>query len=744
MADQGNFLLGYGERLTEPIAAPSRGAPLNLPYSIAEARAHLAPLIVTAASELDALPDAACPNDQGVALLTLHPQALSKTAFPSRLLREVGLETIGSRPSRVTPRAWSRVGEPRESESTTLFVAGARPDFRSWGREINHWTEATPGVNDLAKLESLSACRAADRLREIPAEIDEPLLEVAIHANPDNSDVLDSFEAYAAPLGMRPDFDRRLHVGGLCFFPLKGPRSRVDDLAKFTYLRVARLMPSLRPIAPLLRSVARSTPRTCQLPDEDPVDPALRAAVFDGGVAPGGSLARWVKEHDAGAIGLAVSEYLRHGSNVSSALLFGSLDSTAAARPFGFVDHFRVLDEQSGRDTDLFDVLIRIRDVIQSTSHQFLNLSIGPEIPIEDDEVHAWTSVLDDLLSDGDRLATIAVGNGGQRDAALRYNRVQVPSDCVNAMAIGAASSRGAQWKRAIYSSVGPGRGPGLVKPDAVAFGGDTTDPFFFVDAANPQQVDMDIGTSFAAPSALRLAMGIRAHFGDRLTPLAIKALLVHAAEDGVVKRHEGGWGRLPADLDDFVLCPDGTARIVYQGELSPGRYLRAPIPMPAEQLEGDVSMKATLCYATPIDAAHPGSYTRAGIDIVFFPHDERFDEKSDNLTKVKSAAFFQLKEFSSEQELRSQAHKWETTLHRERMTKRGSSLSNPVFTIHYNAREGGASTRAADKVRYALVVSVNSKRTTDLYDRIVRRYATQIEPLAPVVQIPVRAQVSS
>jgi hypothetical protein len=34
--------------------------------------------------------------------------------------------------------------------------------------------------------------------------------------------------------------------------------------------------------------------------------------------------------------------------------------------------------------------------------------SLGPELPIDDDEVHAWTAVFDDYLSKGGCLATVA------------------------------------------------------------------------------------------------------------------------------------------------------------------------------------------------------------------------------------------------------------------------------------------------------------------------------------------------
>jgi hypothetical protein len=46
--------------------------------------------------------------------------------------------------------------------------------------------------------------------------------------------------------------------------------------------------------------------------------------------------------------------------------------------------------------------------------------------------------------------------------------------------------------------------------------------------------------------------------------------------------------------------------------------------------------------------------------------------------------------------------------------------------------------------LKYALVVSVQAKRVTDLYDRIVRRYRGQLEALVPVIEIPVRVDTGS
>jgi hypothetical protein len=496
-------------------------------------------------------------------------------------------------------------------------------------------------------------------------------------------------------------------------------------------------MPALRPLQPALRAAMKPKPFAVAIPAGRPVDSQLRAAAFDGGIPDDGAFEPFAELHEPADIGSAVKEYVDHGTGVTSALLFGPLEKgRAAARPYGAVDHFRVLDDATPGDPyELYDALARIRDVLQSRKYLFVNLSIGPALPIEDHEVHAWTAVLDDLLSDGETLATIAVGNQGEADWESGNARVQVPSDSVNALAIGAADSQGQVWKRASYSCIGPGRSPGLIKPDLVAFGGVGNEPFYAFDTSLRNAVPQT-GTSFAGPYALRMGVGIRAHFGTLLSPLAIRALLVHCAEPRPdISLTEIGWGRVPQRLDEIVLCRDGLVRVVYQGVLTPAQYLRTAIPLPAGPLVGMVTITATFCFASKTDPQDPSNYTRGGLDIVFRPHADKSEEGK---AHPSTRSFFRRTDYDKEAELRHNAHKWETTLHRQ-VRFRASSLKEPCFDVHYQTRQAGKAVRGGDKLRYALIITVEGPKMANLYDRVVQRYRTQLEPLRPIIEIPIR-----
>jgi hypothetical protein len=745
MAERNNFIIGYGERLASDLAAPASGGPKKHPYTFAEARKRVGPKVKAAVKELADLPRAVCPKDQTVALVTLHPTYLAKSYYPADLLKTYQLETVGSRSREVSPTKWAKKKPPESAVTSELFVAGTRSHFRQLAADIDGIRENSSWAGDLVKIEDFRTQPAEEKLKPFRTKDDEPLLEVVLHAQPVQEDafILEGFEAYLKTLDIKLDLDkRRFFAEGLCFLPLRVPREVAAEVVKYSFLRLAREMPRLRQFRPVARATPGFSPFACRLPKGGPVDPEIRVAVFDGGVQADGKLDPWVSRKKTKNLGAAVPEFQNHGTAVTSALLFGPLqDGITADRPYASVDHYRVLDADTLKDDqqELYSVLERIQDVLESRpKYDFINLSLGPDLPVEDNDVHAWTAVLDQLFSDGLTLPTIAVGNSGEADWDSGNARIQTPADCVNALSVGGCDRTGAGWKRASYSSIGPGRSPGIMKPDGLAFGGSSKEPYWVLNAEDSGAAMPITGTSFAAPTALRTGIGLRAHFGTLLTPLAIKALLLHTCNDGGHDKTEVGWGRIPADVDSIVLTDQHAAHIVYQGELRPASWVRMQIPIPSEAMSGMVDVSATFCFATPTDPQDPLNYTRSGLEVRFRPHDKK--RKKPNQLHANSSHFFQAKDVTIEEEaeLRADAHKWETTLHKSR-SLRASGLHNPVFDVHYNARIGGRNAKSADKIPYALIITVSSKNTRDLYNKILQRYPTILEPLKPIVEIPIR-----
>ncbi len=743
MAQQ-NFLLGKGERLTADIVVKRSGQPKEEPYTIAEARDRLAPMVAGAAAAIDVLPDAACPKDEAVISLTLNPEYLAKSYFPGSLLRDVGIEVVGSRPGQITPEKRSREREPEVAYTTELFARGKRSAIRSWGQNLPTWSTQHSGAKELPNIEMISAPEPEDKIKGQLPSSGHIVMEIVLHASEMELGLTQGFVTYLDGLEIDARFGRKFFAKGLCFQELDAPAERASEIATFAGVRALRQMPGLRTLRPLVRS-SEIPNQKIDLPDDPPISSDVRVAIFDGGIPEDHPLTKWVNPLEFDGMKPASDIYLEHGVGVSSAALFSSIEpGEKPPRPYSYIDHQRVLDDDPSQDPhELYEVLERIESILERQVYDFIGLSVGPRLAIEDDEIHSWTAVLDERLSRTPTpLAMIAVGNDGDGDTIRGFDRIQVPADCVNAMAVGACDSPDGTWRRAPYSSKGPGRSPGLVKPDLVEFGGVLNRPFVTVASDTRPGLMANGGTSFATPSVLRLGVGVRAHFGRSLNHLAIRALLIHTCERGEEDFREVGWGRVARILDDVVLCDDDTVRVVYQGEISPAKSIRALIPVPSGPIPGFVTISSTICFQPQTDPHHPGNYTRAGLELTFRPHDRKFLRNNKDVNRQlhpDSARFFGSRPpGATEYELRRDAWKWETCLHGS-SRKRGSSLRNPCFDIHYNARLESRNFTPEDKLGYAMVVTVRASGVTDLYNQTVRQYAARLEPLRPIAEIPIR-----
>ncbi|KWF02634.1 S8 family peptidase [Burkholderia pseudomultivorans] len=714
-----NLLLGGGEKLATVSEIKRGSGPKKRPYQIADTRAMISNSIVEIEEAIRSLPDGSKPRGEGVFQLTLHPAFLARSYYPVNLMRASGLRDVGSREATVVPRKVTNPRDEGKQQATaSLYVAGSADDVQTLWSLLQ--SDRTPAVvqQELTEIESIDWIAPEEKFKgALPEDAEQHSFEVALHAGSKEEDIVAAFAAFAKKSGARADLGRRIQVGGLTFVPVRASPDAMRKLTAFTFLRVARPMPAIRAAIPNV--VRQSQPDiVCELPPPGVLDASERVAIFDGGLGTD-DLNPWVKEIVFDDTKSTHGQLLMHGNEVTSTFLFGrpTAKSTKLPQPFLAVDHYRVLSPASGRDPDLFDVLLRIKAALDTGDYKFANFSLGPHMPIDDGEVHAWTATLDQLCARYGIFATVAVGNDGEAEGA---NRIQPPGDMVNALAVGAADSSGVKWKRAKYSCVGPGRSPGYVKPDGVAFGGSDAEPFAVFNPLLGSVVGVQ-GTSYSAPLALRTAAGVDASTTLELSSIALKALMVHHAERSRShKREEVGWGRFKESMTGILECAPETVTVIFQATLAKGEYRRCPIPFPDVALPGAVEIKATFCLHADTDPEHAVNYTRSGMGVVFRP---RF-----GLNEADTTEFFGMDSqyTKTERQLRDGAHKWETTLHRRREFREPNSLVGPVFDVEYHAREAGRSVRkipSAPDVSFALVVTIKAEGVTDIYNLVRQKY---------------------
>ncbi|MGA8574234.1 MAG: S8 family peptidase [Candidatus Cybelea sp.] len=735
MNNSPRYLLGKGESLSEEVTLSAGGGEKVHPYSFEAAKTRLAQPIAKTVSALQALPAEACPNDEAVAILTLHPSYIAKSYFPDQLLEFLGLRAVGNRSALISPEKRNQRQAADKLTTVEIFAAGKRRFFEQWSSHLHEWSTLAPGAEQLRNLETVYAESPEARVRQPE---DEPsLLEAILHAEgARDNDLVEHFRTYVESLGGKALVDSSLQTGGLCFIGVRAAKELVPKIAAFSFLRGLRPMPGMRNYSPF-RAGARSF--TTQLPNAEALNPHIRVAILDAGMPANPDLRRWVNASDAGDVDTSTSiEGVKHGLAVTSAALFGPIDDgTALNQPLTMVDHFRVADDNDSLEQpNYYKILNRIVDVLRSEHYDYVNISVGPDISMEDDIIHAWTAKLDELFSHGKTLAFYAAGNTGQK--LPPRSRLSPPADGVNAIGIGSCDTGDGNWSRAPYSSIGPGRSPGVIKPDIVSFGGALSNEFGVLVPEPIVSACGATGTSFASPNAMRIALGAAAYFGYALKPLAIKALLIHHAKrDKLHDVNHVGWGRIPSSYMDLVTCEPNAVHVVYQGVLQPRKTLRARIPVPHSFGTSRVQITATICYATEVEPQYPASYTRAGLDVFFRPHVGR--RRSPTQQHADTAPFFRASDYGeSDAELRSDALKWETVMSRSKRFN-PTSLLEPAFDLHYVPRQGGGNAQSPSEILYGMIITVRQANNISLYDEIALRYRTILQPLQPRVSIPVR-----
>lgn len=734
-----NFLLGHGDRMTSEVGRPRGAVTKRPPYTVEQSAERLASRAFGVAQAIAELPKEALAADEAIAVVTVHPRFVSKSDSPTDLLRHLKLAPVGSRSRQMVPERWGAGAEGRVGRAEDIFVRGDARAFANWSTTMGEWNDLRPtaGVwETLSHIEDVSVAAPESKLRG-PLLDERGLLEIVLHG--ENEVVFRSFLHYLEGQGIEVLAADRQRAGGLTFVPVMAEPGQEREIARFSFVRVARSMPRMRPI-PFAR---RNGGRQLSFPAGSPTSESLRAVIYDGGIPKQirPRLGPWVTLFEPDDLVEPDPDDEWHGLAVTGAFLFGP-----AFEPLGHpvcrVEHVRILDKNSSDPADpvAFRVLSRISNHLASLNYvpDLINLSVGPQMALDDDEVSLWTSKMDEFLADGMVLVCAASGNDGHLDTGAGLHRVQPPADGVNLLSVGASDSDSPAWRRADYSSWGPGRMPGLVKPDGLSHGGSIANPFPLLD--NDGSTTYASGTSFASPIALRACAGVRAAIGDRVDALTTRALMVHFAQRHEQQTwHEVGWGRFELDVDRLITCEDDEATVLYRGWMPLTDFLRVPLAVPDGAMTGMIEISATMVVASEVDAEHSASYTRGGLEVFFRPDASRYAVRDGRRsTHPTTNEFFGAKRvFDGLAALAPEEMKWEP-VRRATIRKRAALLNQPVFDVYYNHRLDGRRALNPNPLPYAFVVTMRAKSMKDFYSRVLRAHAGRLAPLVPQTRVTV------
>ncbi|MFJ5854552.1 S8 family peptidase [Enterobacter cancerogenus] len=738
-------VLGNGEKYAiENIyrGRPPGDIPNPYPYSVSSIR--IAQKVANTLASVNNLPSEAMPNGEIVTALTLHPSFLAKSYYPTALLKDYSLTSLGSKEVFVKPEvAVNQEQKKRAVSSSVYFVSGKKQSFEKLLYDIENNNLGEDASTDLGKIEELSFFSNEQKIKTTGVSDGSNTYEVVLHLNANDKLKEDSFVNFITNLNGSIDRTKIRYIDGLAFCFVKIESTQVAELAKFVFVRVVRPAPKI--------NLSNSVFETHSLFNDRKIINNINnnsssfnttrpsVAVFDGGLFAEALNTPYLRYFDLTSSTDNNSEIFSHGELVTSAVMYGSVDELNSPNHETIaIDHYKVFCEADNNDIGLVDVLDRISSILIKKEYKIVNISLGPSVPCPDDEPNLWTSTLDKIAGDGSTLIIIAAGNTGgilldsPEDEDLA--RIQPPADMLNGLSIGAANSKTKNWRRANYSSIGPGRRPGYVKPDAIYFGGDDSEAGEKIGLIGlfDYEQKLKFGTSFAAPLVARLAARLDNMTQGKLTPATLRALLIHAAES-VDDKKGCGWGRVSDDIEQYIFCGENAVTIIYQGVLTKSSGVRAAIPCPKilKITKTKVDLNATLCFYTEVDHKHPVSYSRAGIEIVFRPHSEKFDRNKDTGELSHEAStrtlFNKEKILGNEQHLRRDAHKWETC-YKVCDTFFASTINDPSLDIKYLTRDEGHSLTSKEmqslpELSYSLIITLTSRKQCDLYEEIINEY---------------------
>ncbi|OCA72988.1 S8 family peptidase [Chryseobacterium arthrosphaerae] len=738
-------ILYKGEVYSKPVSKNGGGGPLKLPISYEEARYRIKNDIDKVHDTIRSLPETSKLPNEIVVCIRMHPDFSAKSYYPDSLFdgnnEKFGLQEVGSRIWRTED---SEDQNEFEESGKLFFVRGTeqaldklknhldRPPFRL----TKKFTE------DVRKIVSIDLLSEEEQILGIPDDWERGCLEAVLHPfEIDYEIAFDHFMSVLNSSGVDVESIKcKQYDEGVTFISLYGDREVVRALSGYNPLR------TLHPLeARDFSSIERGTPMSgAPIPPQFTGKSSIVVGVIDGGYIPGNpALDPYVESEDS-VPGIAVEYYQQHGTQVTSAVLYGALNkyknTDTLPEPKVSVKNFRVLSSDTS-DPDLYEVIDAIEKIVPENDNiKIYNLSMGPAGPILDDHISRFTFACDLLIQKYSVLFCTAVGNDGH---IAGYNRIQAPADMVNGLAVGAYSKIDAEITRAPYSCIGPGREGNKLKPDLSAFGGCAQNPIQLMGENQDLRI-LTTGTSFSSPLVSAASAHLVGYSNDTINSFVARVLLIHGVSETTDSHSfELGHGILPDDIQQLVTCPASSYTIIYSGEVEPGKFIELPIPWTEEIDKGKVNFRWTVSTQTNVDPQSPDDYSTSSVVTSFYPHTSKFKFKNGGSTKIVdvvknpdkevellSTGWFRESPFpvsesgqtpyQVENDLRAD-FKWDS-MDTRRKNKNADNVYNPMFHLH--ALERGKRYKS-EKIKYTLVLTVTTpKSEVDLYSKVRAKYS--------------------
>lgn len=382
-----------GERLRIDVEAPPSGGGEKFePQTPEQARELLLPMVHSVVEIATSLPSR-LRGERVYIEARLLPNYLAASYFPDVLLSQIRAVPVGSRADTSVYRTKTKA---QESGTRRLILA-----LEDEGLELLESLIGEPGRSrteqqafaEIRKVDRISIAssdevvltRPEDEGPEITWEaVLHPATTIQGEAMPLDANTMEKWFTLITSLGGRSHRDFVRQVGGLTFAPVVLSASQANELTRFNPLRALRPMPAIRPRPHFgTRSVSRLSPPISSLPAA--TQPLV--GVFDGGIHEPKVISPFFPLGDIDLTSEPPEDdELDHGTGVTGAVMYGLVRPGEIAQPPPCpVDSLRVLPAPYvPDDLEGYWVLDQIKDAVVDNAYDIVNLSLGPELAVED------------------------------------------------------------------------------------------------------------------------------------------------------------------------------------------------------------------------------------------------------------------------------------------------------------------------------------------------------------------------
>lgn len=754
MGETKHPIIAHGELYVEPISRKQSFSEKKWPHEFEEAKEKIIKDIESIREKIKNKDEVFL--DEKVFCIRLEPKMEAKSYVPDSLMVSEDMKIIGG-------RKYSFKNQEGKEEKAKLYFFKTKDTglerlayiLKSGDKDnVEKFRKQVRSIKDIDLL------RFDEKIQGVSKDWKKGLVEIVLH--PVDSNEQSTISSFLRTSKLRSDnVNIKSYEKGLIFISAICERKDFSAIERFNLLRSVHPMGEIS-IDPLRTLQEVEGPRQAKRKMRS----LINVGMFDGGINDTHSLLNgYVKANDLTDLEPA-KNLLLHGNSVCGAILYGHLggkkSSDILPNPSVFVESFRVLpiDTEITKERDaesvhgLYAIIDQIEDTVKKRRDiKLFNLSFGPKEPILDDNISRFTYALDRLTykvrdDEINPLFCVAVGNDG--DKGELFNRIQVPSDMVNGLAVGAYAYNLIGGKiRTEYSCIGPGREGAKTKPDLLDFGGSYETPFVVI-GSEGNKIGLGAGTSLATP-VITGKIGCLMSRSLSVTPHMGRTLLIHKAKlFSGMRNDEEGFGYCAENVDDVLECSDNVITILYSGEIPASSTLRLPIFSPGiDQAKGKVTITWTITTIVNPDISDTDAYTNNCIEDTFYPNSMVFnfqrkkgekrtldltDPEDIGLMKELMELGYRMSDLpvsspskteKSEKALRNKELKWDTVIKKTK-TMFAKSLLNPFLTLHAIGRNG----YEHENIRYFAAVTLEAKGYKGrLYDSVLQTY-NNLQPI--------------